>query len=495
MRGKQENFSLLIIPLVTLTIIFTSVLSQSIEFNYTKRPSKNQNNKFFDNLKNSTHIKKFKSEFYFLTQNEIKNFLDFNFLSYGTELPLINSVNDEMIVNLCLGTPPQCFNVLVDSGSFVLWVTNIYSPQTPDANNKFDFKRSSTFSNTNKPYNIQYGTGSAQGYVTKDVISLGKTKLPNFNFILVDKEEGHQDLDGILGLGYNYEDFDYESETFSLIDKLHSENLIKRKIFTQKYNDDRTGSMVIGDLPDEISNDMQNYGNCTLVRKDSGRKNPMWQCEMKLLNYGDTEKDVIIVNQPALFDTGTNLIVAPYNFLKKIFDNYLDNPSVKGQCILDAPEGRFYSIICNRFAFVHNLPSLYFVFGEWALMMKPREMFFIYPDGTVRFIISSDPTLNEWIIGEPLMKKFHMVFDKENHVIGFYGKEGKVRYTGHLPQPGPDEFDYYALLFYFLLVCGAMILLAFLIRVIVTIVYYFKLKNNRDVSDRRYQAFRGNYSY
>ncbi len=59
-----------------------------------------------------------------------------------------------------------------------------------------------------------------------------------------------------MRLGYNYEDFDYGYQEFSKIDKLHSENLFKRKIFTQKYNDDETGTMVIGDLPEEFSEDI-----------------------------------------------------------------------------------------------------------------------------------------------------------------------------------------------------------------------------------------------
>jgi hypothetical protein len=488
MGVKLKNFSLVFISLITLNLLFNSISPQSIEFNFTKRPSKNKNIKF-DNLENSTQIKEYKSEFYFLSQNITQNFLNFPLLSFATELPLMNSIVDEMIVNLCLGTPPQCFNVLLDSGSFVLWVTNIYSEDTRDAFNKFDFKKSSTFFNTKDPYYIGYGTGEAEGFIANETISLGTAKLPNFNFILVDRESGHTDLDGILGLGYNYEDFRNGSEQFSLIDKLHSENLIKNKIYTQKYIDDKTGSMVIGDLPEEISNDMQNYGNCTLIRMENQRRNPWWQCEMTLLNYGETEKDVINVKQPALFDTGTNFIQAPYEFFIKLFENYLDHPSVKNQCILNAPKGGFHSIICNKSANILSLPSLYFVFGDWALMMRPREMFKKFRDSTVRFIILSEPDSNEWIIGQPLFKKFQIVFDKENHVIGFYGKKDKLKYTGGpLPQPGP-EFDFEAFIFIFLLVCGAIILLALLIWLIIKIIYNFKKKNTKDISDTNYQAF------
>jgi hypothetical protein len=399
-----------------------------------------------------------------------------NSFIFSEELPLINSNNDEMIVNLCLGTPKQCFNVLVDSGSFYLWVADKNSINTPDVINKFDSSNSSTFIDYKKSYSLRYGTGSANGNICSDVLSLGKnTTLSNLNFILVNSEEGHSELDGILGMGYYYDDFEYNALKFSIIDRLYDEKLITRKLFTQKYTDDKKGLMVIGDMPEEILNDMGNYGYCPAIKSKGKLKNPRWECILKATFYGYSNENLSSGNlqkieTEALFDTGTNLILVPLNYLKNLFTTYFKDLANRGDCKLSGGEDAFYSIICSRYANLFSLPPLNFIFGDWILRMNTLELFYRYPDNTIRFGLVSNLEMNMWIFGEPLLKKFHMVFDKDNDQIGFYGTEDKFK--SDLPIPEPiDGF------LVFIIIVSAFLFVS----IVVYAVYYFIKKKRNTV--------------
>lgn len=412
-------------------------------------------------------------DFYKTKKSEviINNDLDQTNLIFAEGLDLENNEHDQMIVNLCLGTPVQCFDVLVDSGSFLLWVSDKHSKDTETSVNRFDWKKSNTFSNEGIHYMIPYGTGSAEGMISKEKVTLGEMEVENFKFLLANKIVQNSNLDGILGLGYYYEDFDNGAVDFSLLDQLKDRNVIKSQMFTQKYTGNKQGKMFIGDLPEEISGDLENFGSCPALKTDnSGRLNPRWQCTLRGVFFGYENKSdqAINIDQPALFDTGTNLMIAPYEFMENLKNTYFKEMIDGGYCKF-LPEGQFFLFRCSRTAPLINLPEFNFIFGEWVLKMKTQELFYNYRNMEIRFIFAASLNTDGWIIGEPLLKKFHFVFDKGSDLIGFYGKEDKFR--SNMPFPNP-----YASL----IILGIVLASAILIALIALAVYlYIKKRRSK----------------
>lgn len=415
----------MISPIIVLLLIqsyMTQPVSQDIiELNFHKKSYLSKSKLTYDSLG-------------FLDPQKYSIFQD----SY----PLINSINDEMIINLCLGTPNQCFNVLVDSGSYYLWIRDIYSEETGDAENKFDYKNSTTFENTNKIHTINYGTGMAEGYISKDVLTLGDKQIDRLNFILVNKEQSNAAIDGILGLGYYYDVLNEDNPLeFSLIDQLYKKNQIKNKIFTQKYTEDKKGIMYIGDIPDEIRNDMSNYGSCPAIKylnNNINYPNPKWECELKKVFYGNKNlyDKAEEINEPVLFDTGTNIIIVPLNFIMSLKKHYFNKLIESKDCITDKENNRFYVFKCKPSDKILELPHINFVFGEWIIKMRPVDLFYRGPDGYLHFFMTSADDLNLWIFGETILKKYHMVYDKTNDLIGFYGTTDLYRYDEEFPDDG-----------------------------------------------------------
>uniref|UniRef100_A0A670J4L9 Peptidase A1 domain-containing protein n=1 Tax=Podarcis muralis TaxID=64176 RepID=A0A670J4L9_PODMU len=71
-----------------------------------------------------------------------------------------------------IGTPPQPFKVLFDTGSSPLWVPSISCKDK--AYSKFDPRKSSTFHGTGQPFSIKYGKGSVEVILGRDTVKRGR---------------------------------------------------------------------------------------------------------------------------------------------------------------------------------------------------------------------------------------------------------------------------------------------------------------------------------
>ncbi|NXO04301.1 PEPC protein, partial [Rhinopomastus cyanomelas] len=108
---------------------------------------------------------------------------------------------------ITIGTPPQKFLVLFDTGSSNLWVPSTYC-QTPACFNhaKFDPSESSTFSSNGQSYTLSYGSGSLTVTLGYDTLQIQSISVANQEFGLSENEPTQPfyfaAFDGILGMAY-----------------------------------------------------------------------------------------------------------------------------------------------------------------------------------------------------------------------------------------------------------------------------------------------------
>ncbi|CAG9328599.1 unnamed protein product [Blepharisma stoltei] len=129
-------------------------------------------------------------------------------LSAGTtDVELTNYQTAQYYGPVQIGTPPQNFLVVFDTGSSNLWVpsrscTSIACMR----HNRYNHTASSTYTANGKAISIEYGSGGVSGYLSQDVVTWGGIKVPNITFgemtSLVGTSFVVSKFDGILGMAW-----------------------------------------------------------------------------------------------------------------------------------------------------------------------------------------------------------------------------------------------------------------------------------------------------
>jgi saccharopepsin len=100
-------------------------------------------------------------------------------------------MNAQYFADITLGTPPQSFKVILDTGSSNLWVPSTKcSSIACFLHTKYDNSASSTYKKNGTEFKIQYGSGAMEGYVSNDVLTIGDLKIKGQDFAEATSEPG-----------------------------------------------------------------------------------------------------------------------------------------------------------------------------------------------------------------------------------------------------------------------------------------------------------------
>ncbi|KAL6562269.1 hypothetical protein OROGR_003276 [Orobanche gracilis] len=121
---------------------------------------------------------------------------------------LKNYMDAQYFGEIGIGTPPQKFTVIFDTGSSNLWVpsSKCYFSVPCYFHSKYKSSQSRTYKKNGKSAAIRYGTGAISGFFSEDDVKIGDLVVKGQEFIEATREPGITFLvakfDGILGLGF-----------------------------------------------------------------------------------------------------------------------------------------------------------------------------------------------------------------------------------------------------------------------------------------------------
>ncbi|GLT73895.1 hypothetical protein SLA2020_457250 [Shorea laevis] len=216
-----------------------------------------------------------------------------------------------------IGSPPQNFSVIFDTGSSNLWVpsSHCYFSLPCIVHTSYNSSQSSTYLEIGKPCKIHYGSGTILGFLSGDNVEIGDLVVKNQIFVEATKE-GSLTLtlakfDGVLGLGFQ----DYSvGNVVPLWHSMVQQGLVVEKMFSFWFNKDPTylegGEIVFGGLDQKHFKGEHTYVPVTA--------NGHWQIEVQDFLIKDNSTGFCAAGCSAIVDSGTAFIAGPTAIVTEI---------------------------------------------------------------------------------------------------------------------------------------------------------------------------------
>ncbi|CAK9268971.1 unnamed protein product [Sphagnum jensenii] len=310
----------------------------------------------------------------------------------AVDVEMRNYLDTQYYGEIAIGSPPQGpFKVIFDTGSANLWVPSAacHFSLACFLHHRYKSSKSSTYQEDGTDFAIEYGTGSMQGYLSADDVTIGDAIVQGQVFAEATKESGilflEHKFDGILGLGFKEISVDrVDPLWYNMLDQ----KLVEEPVFSFWFNRNATekekgGELVLGGVDPKHFTGEHTYtpvnGWCSAVQTGF--------CE------GGCS---------ALVDSGTSLLAGPTRL-----------PSPNGESLVD----------CNSLS---TLPNVSFTIAGKLFDLTPEQYILKFKEGTEAVCVSGfialdvpEPAEPLWILGDVFMGVYHTIFDFGEECIGF----------------------------------------------------------------------------
>ncbi|XP_049977250.1 napsin-A [Alexandromys fortis] len=328
-----------------------------------------------------------------------------------TFVPLSKFMNTQYFGAIGLGTPPQNFTVVFDTGSSNLWVpsSRCHFFSLPCwFHHRFNPKASSSFRPNGTKFAIQYGTGRLNGILSQENLTIGGIQGTSVTFGEALWEPSlvfaFARFDGILGLGF---------PTLSVggvqppLDSMVEQGLLEKPIFSFYLNRDAEGS---------------DGGELVLGGSDPAHYIPpltfipvtvpaYWQVHMESVKVG-TGLTLCAQGCDAILDTGTSLITGPREEIRALNKAIGGFPFLAGQ----------YLIQCSR---IPELPPVSFHLGGVWFNLTGQDYVIKIIKSDVGLCLLGFQALDVpkpagplWILGDVFLGPYVAVFDRGDKTNG-----------------------------------------------------------------------------
>lgn len=233
------------------------------------------------------------------------------------DIQLKNYLDAQYYGDIGLGTPPQTFTVIFDTGSSNLWVPSSKCRLSAACyvHTKFKGSKSSTYKADGTECNIQYGSGAVYGVLSEDTVTLGDLEITGQGFMEAVKEPGLTFLlakfDGIFGLGFQEIAVDNVTPVwYNMLDQ----GLISEPVFSfwlnRNADDDNGGELIFGGMDSEHFTEPHTYVPVT--------RRGYWQFEMGDFLIDGKSTGFCADSCAAIVDSGTSLMAGPTGIITAI---------------------------------------------------------------------------------------------------------------------------------------------------------------------------------
>jgi saccharopepsin len=304
---------------------------------------------------------------------------------------------------ISVGTPPQVFKVVLDTGSSNLWVPSSECGSIACyLHQKYDHASSSTYQKNGSAFEIRYGSGELSGYVSEDTVTIGDLKIKNQLFAEATSEPGlafaFGRFDGIMGLGYDTISVNKIPPPFyNMLDQ----GLLDKPVFAFYLSDTNEGDnseVTFGGL-----NSDHYEGKITYIPL---RRKAYWEVTLDSITFGKATAE--IDNTGVILDTGTSLIALPTTMAELLNKEIGAKKSYNGQ----------YTVECDK---RDSLPDLTFTLSGHNFTIGPFDYILEVQGSCISAFMGMDfpePAGPLAILGDAFLRRWYSVYDLGNNAVG-----------------------------------------------------------------------------
>lgn len=316
-------------------------------------------------------------------------------------VPVSNFMNAQYFSEITIGTPPQTFKVVLDTGSSNLWVPSQQCGSIACyLHSKYQSSDSSTYKSNGTEFEIHYGSGSLSGFVSNDVMSIGDLEIKGQDFAEATSEPGlafaFGRFDGILGLGYDTISVNHMVPPFY-------------QMVNQKLLDEPVFAFYLGDQEGESE---ATFGGVDKSRFEGDieyiplRRKAYWEVDLDAIAFGDEVAE--LEKTGAILDTGTSLNVLPSSLADLLNKEMGAKKGYNGQ----------YTVECDK---RQTLPDVVFTLAGSKYSL-PATDYILEVSGscisTFQGMDFPEPTGPLVILGDAFLRRYYSVYDLGKNAVG-----------------------------------------------------------------------------
>ncbi|XP_001370755.4 renin-like isoform X1 [Monodelphis domestica] len=319
-------------------------------------------------------------------------------------LGLYNFVDNQYYGEISIGSPPQTFKVIFDTGSSDFWVPSSHCDPVDsicEFHNQYDASISSTYRPNGSEFFIEYESGWVEGFLSQDTLTIGGIKMTQ---AFVEATEfsvipfGLAWFDGILGLGYSEQSV---SRITPVFDNIMTQGVLEEDVFSIYYS--RTSGQKAGELI--LGGSDPNYYQGTFHYIKTSHPD-FWQIPMQGVAV---ESHVVSCEAgcDAVVETGSSFITGPTDSISELM-----------KIIGAEKHGKEYLVECDL---ASTLPDISFNFDGKDFTLQGSDYVLENEDSSNEMCLVALHGKNIgplWRLGTTFIQKFYIEFDRHNNRIG-----------------------------------------------------------------------------
>jgi len=318
---------------------------------------------------------------------------------------------------ITIGTPPQDFQVVYDTGSSNLWVPSATCPKTDVAcqtHSQYNHNDSSTYVPNGEKFSIEYGSGSLVGFLSEDTVGVGSFVVVNQTFAEATSEPGITfavaKFDGILGLAFQLISVD---KVVPVYYNMQTQGLLEENLFSF-WLSQTAGANPGGELIFGGTNPARYTGSISYVPLS---QDTYWEFRMADFQVNGVSQGWCTNSTgcAAICDSGTSVITGPKDNINAL------NKELGAIVIRITGEGVFPD--CKK---ALAGPDVQIILNGVTFVLTPNDYVLQETSGPETVCISGflgldvpPPEGPLYILGDVFIATYYAIFDFGNKQVGF----------------------------------------------------------------------------